>query len=486
MKKTNPAMAVGLVVRSTERPPFTAWDEAALERMISTSGRGVICSWRDWYASMTRPGCDQDAFTARLSVPLPRITAVSLASVARELTATAHDVIKDQLNSVLQAAIQAVRPGTDPMAMVPIGYFSELNSSVPERWRPFALDRLPDESDWGEVFKVGGRQVFPNKSKPEGIVGEVLGVLRKRVCLPWVTWTGQHLCKGVLLVDLSQDERITHHAMETLALLARKTATALAVAGSTLDHTPFQPCVTPNEFVEALKTRLMGEGPRRAPVIVSLELGPPGGNSQRWSTDGGISHSPAASEWVPPHVLIARPDVAAVPVIHRDAEAWGVSEAVDEDGYWLRVPLRIGLDVVGEIQAYWPDGPPMDVLGPEAYWPDDLPMKILGSKATPAQTSPTWSPALWIRDVIAAWSLWSWSWVGDGGWIRSTLVDIDGERFKWQHELQQPCGVEPPEPPPRARRGRQGRKVHLNPRSPGNQSLEDQVRFILGKSRHTR
>src|SRR4029079_8071032 len=88
MMRSNSANAVALVVRSTERPPFTAWDEAALERMIVRSGHGVVCSWRDWFTLMRRAH-DGHNLDTRLDVPLPRMNAMSLASVIRELAATA-------------------------------------------------------------------------------------------------------------------------------------------------------------------------------------------------------------------------------------------------------------------------------------------------------------------------------------------------------------------------------------------------------------
>ena len=51
----------------------------------------------------------------------------------------------------------------------------------------------------------------------------------------------------------------------------------------------------------------------------------------------------------------------------------------------------------------------------------------LYAKLVAAAGSPSWNASLWVRDIVAAWSLWSWSWsesLDPGkGWITE---DIEG------------------------------------------------------------
>ncbi len=426
-KPENPAMAVAVVVRSSERPPYTAWDQKALELMLRESGHGVICSWRDWYAAMNAAGGRRSDLPGWIAMPLPRVGTMSLQSVLRELTAAVHDSVNDALGCVYQAWILAERPGARPMSVVPISYFSEFDPVPPQRGRPCALDGIPD-LDWDEPFAKGGRRVFSGPGVVKAPSGPDQAELCRRVCVPWKTWTGHQMCAGLLVVDLTQHVGLTAYVMNVLAVFARKTAAALAVAGTTLDHAPFGSWTDPEEFARALRVRLGCQS-------VWLEL-KAGAEHRAWPR-AREDATPEDSAWSTPHVVTHEPDGTIRFDTHCDAESWGVREALTADGYWLSVPLYFGMNRAGSVLAYWLDGPPTDVHGPEG-------VSALGS--------PSWSPSLWVRDVVAAWSLWSWSWSQDArmGWIREDILGLDDPeaRFHWQITLTTPREGRVPDPEP--------------------------------------
>ena len=414
----NPAMAVGLVVRSSERPPYTAWDEQALEMMIRNWGHGVICTWRDWYAVMKPIGRKKSELPDEVARPLPRINAMSLKSVARELTATTHDLLTAGLHNVYQVWTLAERPGAPLMSVVPIGYFSEFHTGPPPPGHPFALNANPD-LDWSEPFTQGGRWVFSGPPLPEAEVTGSHFRLGRRVCIPWKTWMGHHMCRGLLVVDMNDEVALQRRVLEMLSLLARKTAAAFSVAWTTLDHTPFNPWTSPAEFVKNLWARLRCQS-------VRLEL-MDGNDLETWkSPEAGDVTASIASEWRTPQVVIHELDGTQRMSTHRDAEQWGVREASNGDAYSLSVPLYFGMHHAGTIQAFWTHGPPTHIHGPEGV---------------PAIGSRSWDVSLWVRDIVAAWSLWSWSWsesLDPGkGWITEELLgldDFDG-RFRWKLKL---------------------------------------------------
>ena len=293
LEPANPAMAHWVGGPLVGAPPYTAWDEKALEQMIGKSGHGVVCSWRDWYSVMKRTGHEKSSLSSRLTMPLPHINAMSLKSVSRELTAVAYDLMKPMLKSIYQAWILAEQPGARPMSVVPIGYFSEWDSA-PRRGRSFALDAVSG-LDWEEPFIDGGRWIFPGTA-PEGERNAVTNAwIRKRICVPWKTWTGQHTCRGLLVVDLTQNDEVEALVLEILSLLARKIGAALSVTWTTLDHTPFRPWTRPEDFVKSLRVRLecavrgaRTEGTRfQAPSLArGLQRPGPGGR--------GVGHAPGS------------------------------------------------------------------------------------------------------------------------------------------------------------------------------------------------
>ncbi len=94
-----------------------------------------------------------------------------------------------------------------------------------------------------------------------------------------------------------------------------------------------------------------------------------------------------------------------------DAKLFGIQEAINKNSIALRVPLVFGTTRVGHIVARW--------CGPE-----------LASYVS----DPQMTRAIWVRDILAAWYLWSWSWTTKGHGNHDdalVFVDIHEEDGTW-------------------------------------------------------
>ena len=185
----------------------------------------------------------------------------------------------------------------------------------------------------------------------------------------------------MLTLDLRSIEReLTGGFRDDLMLLARRLAAGLTAAGSPLPHGEFVSRTHPDQFAKRLCAHLDAD-------MLELHLG--NGDLLVSSDRAGTSRQSAIREddWCAPTIRFERQDREGETRPDPDANLWGVREAGDKGSISLRIPLVFGMTRVGHIVARWS-----------------------GSVRGRFGDDPQTTRALWIRDILAAWSLWSWSW----------------------------------------------------------------------------
>lgn len=450
-KPTSNSTGVALAVRPVDRAPFKCWDSVAMKMMFGAAAP-VIQSWRDWAAirlgesqvvieetckehrrilgsyalsvdhgklpcpraigsryETTQTGILQAMLTDRLSRiervwrrrpdPIPRVG--SRAAFSREIAAQAYEragraLMDDRMRSLdgdvwsanAFSAVPMEARGTNRAVMHPVAFFHERMNVAPKMDAPNDPRRLrlpPDlVEDWQE---------FLNDGKPR----EFNTVVR----IPFLAWIGQHAARGALTLDLPAEVPAGANDLRMdLLLLTRKLAAAWTVSGSRIPHGKFVSQTSRIKFIANLKDHLRAES-------VELYLGDQSADRER-----------SAGEWATPMIVFERSDRREKP--DADAELFGIQEIVTERTVALRIPLHFGMFRVGEVITHWS----RDSLVPYTQM----------------------ERALWVRDILAAWNLWSWSWTSEGhGNHDDSLVCVDvcrendGE-WKLTHHFPQGLG----------------------------------------------
>lgn len=317
----------------------------------------------------------------RLHDPIPR--SESLAALTREIAADAHERAHDELDGyrhVLQAAVLMEARDHDRSVMHPIAYYHEYCNAVPRAGDPEDPRqlRIPGlEEDWRRFLDEGKARVFRWGSAGEEPVSAGLRV-------PFLAWIGRHAARGVLTLDLRSLEReLTGGFRDDLMLLARRLAAGLTAAGSSLPHGEFISRTHPDQFAKRLCAHLKAD-------MLELHLGK-GDLLISSNRDGAPRQSEIREDdWRAPTIRFERQDRHGETGPDPDANLWGVQEAGDEGSISLHIPLVFGMARVGHIVARWS-----------------------GSARAGFGDDPQTTRALWIRDILAAWSLWSWRWPMD-------------------------------------------------------------------------
>jgi hypothetical protein len=439
--------AVVLAVRPDDSAPFKGWDSTALVSMLKAAAP-TIRSWRDWAAvrlndsqrvieesldevrvvlgtyalSVDRgqetglrgignrnwmrnleSGISLAVLADRLARfelaphrrqdPIPRIG--SRAAVSREVVAQAYELAwrsligtrrrsehGDMWSMMAQAAILMESRGNKRTVMHPVAFYHERLNVVPKKGTPEDPRRLrvPDlGEDWCSFLDCG---------KPREFRTAAATIIR----IPFIAWIGQHAARGALAVNLPAEEipSGSNDLRMDLMLLARRLAAAWTVSGSSLPHGRFVSKTSRDEFEKNLRTHL---GARSIRLIL-------GEQQQRTPDDANMA-------WETPMITSERWEARVDP----DAQLFGIQEVTAGNDIALKVPLYFGTAHVGNIVSEW--------SGDESV--------IVDSDAQMRR-------AMWVRDILAAWYLWSWSWTTRGhGNFEEALVyaDVYEEECVW-------------------------------------------------------
>jgi hypothetical protein len=442
-----PSIAVALVVRSADRAPFKAWDAAALVSMLEAAAP-MVQSWRDWsaprlpeangivwdvhknvdelfrvvagsiganrggpteldqlhdslaqsrqeifYSLLSSRLSQRDTMPHRLQDPIPR--SESLAALTREIAAETHERARVELNGywpVIQAAVLMEARARGRSVMHSIAYYHQYRNAVPQPGDPQdpRLLRIPEwREDWRRMLDERKARVFRGEPTVDDRVSA-------GVRIPFQCWVGRNAARAALVLDFrSLDTDFSASFRDDLMLLARKLAAALTVSGSSITHGKFVPQTDPQRFTNRLRTLL------RASAL-ELHLGTAPERTRKWTAGDRVGAcQPQHQNWLPPSIPFDRAGHSKQITPDQDSQLWGVTELVDSLSVRLRVPLIFGMEPVGHVVAAWWEEP-----GPAP-----------GAAGSPSQSAwsrfhddPATTRAVWIRDILAAWSLWSWSW----------------------------------------------------------------------------
>jgi hypothetical protein len=407
------ALGVVRCIRSSDSPPFTLCDVMTLRRMVNACADAVR-SWRDWYADATlRP--DATSEKGRLLQPLPRTTNRPIVSLAHEILVDVHALVTahfrglrqpNDFDYVLQVAVLIEQPGNQRRPMSILAYHSELGVSAPENRFSPEVTRLPGVS-WSDLLDGGVPMSFILDRKTDDVD------IRAGARIPFVSWCGRRMVRGVLVVDLTHPERFEPTLMADLGTAASKIGTVLAAAGVDGPLAKITPDATPAVFLEEVRDILGAQG-------VQLRVVLQDGVNTDW-IEGSMPLA-LGGEWREP-VIVSPRDGSTVP--DRDARRWGVLEQATGPQVLLRVPLSLcGVQRVGEMVA---------------MWTTDLPDMV--HRSGPAADSASLR-ARRIRDIIALWMLWTWSWRGS----RQLLIEQEsGAYLDLLHRVDMPQNIDVPE-----------------------------------------
>ena len=370
------ALGVFRGIRSSEARPFTYDDLIMLREMADTCAADFYF-WRDWFEHVNRPH-HAVGTTERLFVPVPRSHNRPAQVLTREVLVDVHDLVRDRLvDSVLQVAVvvEHLEAVCNPLKVY--AYHSELSETAPRSGTRFSPEELRVTGlTWTELLDRGAPVTFRLPSCDDKAVGILAGAR-----VPFWAWCGRHVQRGVLTVHLTSPKELGPDLVEDLHVAARKIAAILSDAGSTMDRTEPLSVADPQEFLDHVIEYLGASS-------AWLRLAPGGDRISTWA--GGKPMPPEAVEpdldddgpWFVPAVLCN-----GGLTVDRDAERWGVHEGQCGGYDLLRISLRLGSDIVGELVAAWH-------ADPEAANRSEGHAAVLRSRRT--------------RDLIALWSVWSW------------------------------------------------------------------------------
>jgi putative methionine-R-sulfoxide reductase with GAF domain len=382
------ALGVFRGIRSIQARPFTLCDLTALREMAEACA-DEFYAWRDWYAHAMRTK-DHPTIRDRLHQPVPRSHNRPAQALAREILVDVHDLLRAtfEIDCVLQVAVLVEHTESDTHPLQVFAYHSELASTAPpsgSRCAPDAL-RVPGIT-WEELLEGGE----PKKFKLEAGGGS-LPVILAGARVPFWSWCGRHVQRGILTVDLTQGSEFGTELLHDLETAARKLAAVFATDGSEAAHARPIEARDPHGFLAHLAGCL---------GTCSLALGPADGDDsqtprcyfgERLPEDVAKRFDDESSLWFPPMIVLPG-DAAAV---DPDAQRWGVSECSTDHAEFLRVPLRLGARAVGEIIAGWNTS-------------FDSAVEAGGTAGDHAERNRELRRAHRIRDVVALWNMWTWS-----------------------------------------------------------------------------
>lgn len=447
------AIAVVLAVRPVDRASFKAWDEAALVAMLDATAP-MIRSWRDWSAVrlqdvnnivedcgaraervLAPPSADFDEtlrlaakreiwkrmilekLTARHDIhhrlrdPIPR--SESLESLTRQIVASAYErayAAFGEWKKIRRATVLAEGRDGDLSVVHPIAWHHAFpQEPLPEPGSPGDPRSLP-------ITDLGGNwRRFFDEGRPREFRGEG----KSGLIVPLLAWVGGHAVRGALALELAAECDPTE-LRDDFMLLARRLAAGWTAANSTVPRGKFASKVRPDSFTKNLRKHLRADWLRLS--LVGLETSGPCQSSPR------VAKIPPIDEidWCMPAITSERRDRPRDAIIDPDCALYGIQEAGRDGGVTVRIPLRFGTEPVGSIVA--------DYSG--AAWEEFL-------------DDPRTIRAGWVRDTLAAWSLWSWSW---GKQLRESVVigKAEGRGATWTTRISfpPPVPVPPEEPAP--------------------------------------
>jgi len=407
------ALGVFRGIRSSDARPFTLCDLTAL-RDVAEVCADDFRSWQDWFAQASR---SQGSATMRdrLNLPIPRSRNRPVHALAREVLVDVLDLVRERLgDSVLQATVLTEHLGSVSDSAQVFAYYSELARTAPRSDSRLSPDKPRlGESTWEDLLDRGTPVTF--RLSPSGEQdAEVLAGAR----VPFWSWCGRHIQRGVLTADLTQPREFGPDLIADLHTAARKLAAILAAAGSFAARAQPIAGADPQTFVRQVRASLGASS-------LWLRLAPGEGSETSWSDGHPLPPEvtePAdddSSPWVIPMIVSPRDGATAV---DPDAERWGVFECRIERAELLRVPLRLGAETVGVIIAAWDIEP--DASGEaDSRTSDDL--ELLQAHR--------------IRDLIALWTIWTWS--PQEPWpfqINFHRDETQGGKVEWRAEIQLP------------------------------------------------
>ncbi len=464
VKSKGKAIGVAVAVRSTDLGPFKAWDAAALVAMLDAAAP-VIRSWREWAAPRlpeaqrvirdTRytvhkmvdrllktlqpdefaddkklhdvheiihayePNILGAVLDDRLALgdvgphrkqdPIPR--SGSLRALSREIAADAHERARAEYGNswkaVIQAAVLMEARGDGMSVMHEAAYFHEHRNRSPRSGTPDdpRLLRIPGfGGEWRRFLDNGRGCEF--RSVAPGAGGSVSAGVR----LPFLAWIGRHAARGALVIDLRDSDGgpTSLGFREDLMLLVRRLAAGWSVAGTTLRRGQFYRMIRPEQFTERLREHLGAD-------VLELQFGKSSPLGPWTATRCKTSVRPLqddSRDWCVPSIPFHRPDRPGEAGVDLDAELWGVRESIEGGEVALRVPLPFATYSINSCEHFY-------VL---ARWS--------GSSVEPFRSDPQTTRALWIRDIVAAWMLWSWSWTREHPGA-PVYVDVESSDGAW-------------------------------------------------------
>jgi hypothetical protein len=373
------ALGVIRAVRSADSKPYTLCELDSL-RAMGKMCADVFRTWRDWFA-YTREVClDKPTVDSnRLNVPIPRTSKRPIRALAHEILVDVYKELEQRMGDcVFQVAVLVERLENTEEPMQQLAHYWELSSAPPEPNDAIAFQKpRSSNATWTELLDRGALSTFmlPRTSATVAI--------RSGAVVPFYTWCGRHRQRGVLVVDLTESLEFGSDLIADLHVAARKFAAVLAVAGSTVTHSAFLSEPNPEQFLKTLCTVLRASGAR-------LALKPSERDGSEWLVGNSLPQefSTSDGEWLVPMIESRHGNGDR---IDEDAVLWGVQEGFTPQASILFVPLRLGTKVVGEIVIAWDDPPPAEAENAPKL--DDATRR-----------------ALRIRDILALWSLWTWTW----------------------------------------------------------------------------